>query len=92
MTRDQVLNAIRGGATTASAIAHVVGASKGRTADVLAYLTHTGDIIRTETRPWGAGSWSQWLYSVPEFPDRAARVERMREWAPAALADLRRSA
>ena len=95
MTHEQAITAaVRIGCESVFQIAAQLGLETNRVASVVSTMTRTGALYRTPTR--GRPGEPVWRYRLPTAPDvlveRRARVERMREWAPAALEKLRRTA
>ena len=94
---DRLVAALESGARTATEVAAIVGLSRNDASTMLAYLALKGAIFaRIAKRGLARGlPTSYWRYGPLDAPDilaeRTARVERMREWAPASLRDQRRA-
>ncbi len=94
MTNDQaIIAAVRLGHQTSAEIAAQLRMSQNAITANLANLTRAGLLWRTPGSPVSHRNY--YRYRLMDAPDvleeRRARVERMRGWAPAALAEMRRA-
>ena len=92
MSHEQfVLAAVRIGCRTLPEIAKQLGLQQARVSPVLFRMMLTGKLYRTKDAGNGRPIFRYILPDSPEgLAERRARVERMREWAPAALEEMRR--
>jgi hypothetical protein len=94
VTHEQAITAaVRIGCESVFQIAAQLGIETRRVTTVVCWMTRTGALYRTPT--YGGPGEPVWRYRLPDAPDvlaeRRARVERMREWAPSALEEMRRA-
>jgi hypothetical protein len=92
---DHVLDAIKDGVQTLWQIADYLGVHPKQISGVLFCLAREGHVYRTTMPSPTRSDRVVFRYRFHDDPEvvleRQARVERMREWIPSALAEMRRA-